>query len=159
MPASSEPLLPPSGTSDWGTGRRLIVVVSAVLCCLFNAGLAFGFSALLPVLIDSGAFHDVWCVLKDLHEFPPLSVYSVLYMDWQAGRNILGCALMRFVPEQDIQVAQQRARETGHAGDASIYKSLSASHKLPLLHEFAKAVGLRLDDLLEPRTFIAEEHS
>ncbi|EOD27373.1 hypothetical protein EMIHUDRAFT_235992 [Emiliania huxleyi CCMP1516] len=59
MPASSEPLLPPSGTSDWGTGRRLIVVVSAVLCCLFNAGLAFGFSALLPVLIDSGAFHDV----------------------------------------------------------------------------------------------------
>lgn len=112
----------------------------------------------VPTGID-GAFHEVWCVLKDVREFPPSSVYSDLHADRQTGCNVLGRALMRFVPEQDIQVAQVRARETGHAGAPGTYQSMPASHKLPLLREFARAVGLRVDDLLEPRTFTAEEHA
>eukprot|EP00930_Biecheleria_cincta_P083615 TRINITY_DN7314_c0_g1_i4.p1 TRINITY_DN7314_c0_g1~~TRINITY_DN7314_c0_g1_i4.p1 ORF type:complete len:469 (+),score=62.09 TRINITY_DN7314_c0_g1_i4:37-1407(+) len=38
--------------------RKILVVVSAIVACFSTAGLAFGFSALLPQLIASGAFHD-----------------------------------------------------------------------------------------------------
>lgn len=61
MSEKKEPFLKNQNKSDvdsWGTSRRLAVVISAVLGCLTNAGLAFGFSALLPVLIWQGAFRD-----------------------------------------------------------------------------------------------------
>lgn len=60
MAGMKDPFLSDVGSEveRWSTGRRLAVVGSAALGCLANAGLAFGFSALLPVLIAEGAFHD-----------------------------------------------------------------------------------------------------
>ncbi|CAJ1378004.1 unnamed protein product, partial [Effrenium voratum] len=39
-------------------GLRLAVVGSAIGCCVSCAGLAFGFSALVPELLELGAFHE-----------------------------------------------------------------------------------------------------
>lgn len=39
-------------------GLRLAVVGSAIACCVSCAGLAFGFSALVPELLELGAFHE-----------------------------------------------------------------------------------------------------
>lgn len=38
--------------------RRLIVVTSAIVACLVNAGLVFGYSAIYPALIHHGVFRD-----------------------------------------------------------------------------------------------------
>eukprot|EP00405_Crypthecodinium_cohnii_P011850 CAMPEP_0206433732 /NCGR_PEP_ID=MMETSP0324_2-20121206/8700_1 /ASSEMBLY_ACC=CAM_ASM_000836 /TAXON_ID=2866 /ORGANISM="Crypthecodinium cohnii, Strain Seligo" /LENGTH=473 /DNA_ID=CAMNT_0053900037 /DNA_START=87 /DNA_END=1505 /DNA_ORIENTATION=- len=45
--------------ADWSQSYRLIVVATAVLGCLLNAGMAFGFSAIFPVLLEIQAFHDL----------------------------------------------------------------------------------------------------
>ena len=43
-----------------GSGQlEAFVVASAVLSCLATAGLAFGFSALLPQLLRDKAFHEL----------------------------------------------------------------------------------------------------
>ena len=112
----------------------------------------------------AGAMREVWSVLKDLKSFPPLddddesSVYADLYAD-RSRRDVYNRALMRFVPEADIQVAEIRAEQTGHAADSVTAVSLSAGRKRPLLVQFASILGLQLRDLLEPRTFTSEEHA
>eukprot|EP00966_Prymnesium_polylepis_P049215 1138851-Prymnesium_polylepis.1 len=62
-------------------------------------------------------------------------------------------ALMLCVPFQDIQTAYSRAQQKGHAGDTITKTSLPAAAKMPLLHKFADAVQLSLEDLLKPRLF------
>jgi len=56
--SSSMSMLPISG-EKYSKTRRLLIVGSAVLACLLNSGIAFGFSALLPALVRNGAFHDL----------------------------------------------------------------------------------------------------
>ncbi|CAK9057262.1 Protein FMP42 [Durusdinium trenchii] len=45
--------------SEMGRTWRIVIIVSAIGCCLLMAGLAFGFSALMPNLLRIGAFHQV----------------------------------------------------------------------------------------------------
>eukprot|EP00928_Gymnodinium_smaydae_P045824 TRINITY_DN304_c0_g2_i3.p1 TRINITY_DN304_c0_g2~~TRINITY_DN304_c0_g2_i3.p1 ORF type:complete len:491 (-),score=77.97 TRINITY_DN304_c0_g2_i3:202-1674(-) len=63
-----KPLGKQRSRTEWSTARRLAVVITAILACLTNAGLAFGFSALLPVLVSLGAFHDACSPSFPLHE-------------------------------------------------------------------------------------------
>lgn len=44
--------------------QRTAVVFTAFLSCFFVAGLTFGFSALMPSLVDDGAFHEE-CIHKE----------------------------------------------------------------------------------------------
>ena len=107
----------------------------------------------------AGAMREVWSVLKDVRAFPECQDdYADLYVD-RNRRDIYNRALMRFVPEADIKVAEVRAEQTGHAADSVTAVSLTAGRKMPLLTQFAQVLGLQLTDLLEPRTFTAEEHA
>ena len=106
----------------------------------------------------AGAMREVWSVLKDVRSFPGEEVYADLYSD-RDRRNVYNRALMRFVPETDIQVAEIRAEQTGHAADSVTAISLSAGRKMRLLVQFARIIDLQLTDLLEPRTFTVEAHT
>ena len=44
---------------DIGTFQRVAIILSAICCCLVTAGLVFGFSALMPSLLNVGAFVKV----------------------------------------------------------------------------------------------------
>lgn len=48
--------------------RDFFIVVSSIIVCLTNTGLAFGFSALVPSLLKIGAFHDRCDTLKVCHQ-------------------------------------------------------------------------------------------
>lgn len=48
----------PDAKNAFSKPRKIAVVASAIVACFSTAGLAFGFSALLPQLIKRGAFHD-----------------------------------------------------------------------------------------------------
>jgi len=41
-----------------GFARRLAIIVSAVIACLLNAGLVFGYSAIYPAFVSFNVFHD-----------------------------------------------------------------------------------------------------
>lgn len=58
MSSSEYKTLDAPETESWGTARRAFVVGSAVIACLLNTGLVFGYSALFPDLVTHGAFHD-----------------------------------------------------------------------------------------------------
>lgn len=66
IPNLSYPIAPPGmlgqnerRDSEMGRTWRIVIIVSAIGCCLLMAGLAFGFSALMPNLLRIGAFHQV----------------------------------------------------------------------------------------------------
>jgi len=50
---------PATSAHNWTLTRRFVVVATAISACVLNAGVAFGFSALLPALVHHGAFGDL----------------------------------------------------------------------------------------------------
>mmetsp|Transcript_63 Transcript_63/g.163 ORF Transcript_63/g.163 Transcript_63/m.163 type:complete len:457 (+) Transcript_63:70-1440(+) len=50
---------PATSAHNWTLSHRFLAVATAVSACVLNAGVAFGFSALLPSLVYHGAFGDL----------------------------------------------------------------------------------------------------
>ncbi|RMZ86932.1 hypothetical protein DV736_g5836, partial [Chaetothyriales sp. CBS 134916] len=47
--------------------KRVVQVVTAIIYCLFGAGVVFGYAAIKPVLIDEGVFKEL-CTAKEIEE-------------------------------------------------------------------------------------------
>ncbi|RMZ75449.1 hypothetical protein DV737_g5295, partial [Chaetothyriales sp. CBS 132003] len=47
--------------------KRVVQVITAIIFCLFGAGVVFGYAAIKPVLIDEGVFKEL-CTAKEIEE-------------------------------------------------------------------------------------------
>ncbi|RMD43011.1 hypothetical protein DV735_g2154, partial [Chaetothyriales sp. CBS 134920] len=55
------------GYDDNTTTKRVVQVITAIIYCLFAAGIVFGYAAIKPVLIDEGVFGQL-CTPKEIEE-------------------------------------------------------------------------------------------
>lgn len=53
-PAREEPV----GAFEVSKGKRILQVVTAVIYCLFSAGVVFGYAAFKPVLVEEGVYRQ-----------------------------------------------------------------------------------------------------